>query len=287
MTTSPRSIKTYTIDTNNLLEVRKTEGLLVPEVQAAVNRELPVTLILAACGSQAAGALAGAMDKGAFSIESLYVVPEFRRQGIGTALIEHLRRIIMSEEIMIRADYTSGSPETETLSSFFRHTGFSRDRVDLPMFYISSLAEMALEGQEKNKNLFQQFIKTFDEVKDDVLKKASIYAKTEFFPLPEGGLLSERIDRSISCCVLKDERIMAYLAIEKEEMDLVKIPALWSALPDPRIVIAMLKKSAMGLKGKYPPETRASMIAINSASEKIILHLFPNAKACSYSFISI
>ncbi|MCR5022767.1 MAG: hypothetical protein K6A90_00320 [Lachnospiraceae bacterium] len=125
-----------------------------------------------------------------------------------------------------------------------------------------------------NKQSKQQIFKT----KEDVIKDIN------FAPAWENENLN---DRDSSFCVLINGTIKAYIAIEKMRDDMIEIPALWSALSDPRIMMIMLQEAAAKLKEKYDPDTRTAMIALNSMSDKIIKHLFPNAVPCSYSFISI
>lgn len=283
---SKETIRVFFIDTADEEAVKKTEGLVSAEVMEAMKRKLPVTVFLAAYGNMAAGVLAGAVNNGIFDIESLYVAPEYRRLGIGTALIDRLRQTLLMKDIMIRAEYTLENEEKRAFSSFFKSNGFSRERIKIPCYYLSTIGDMKTEQDERLRNRYEGTILPFKEISDSVLKTASAYSKNEGFPLPEGGLLSDRVDRDLSFSALSNGRIMAYIAVEKDRDGLVLIPALWSKIPDPKVMIAMLKAAATAAIKKYPPEEKTAMMAISSVSEKIIKHLFPEAEAVSYSFIA-
>ncbi len=279
-------IRLFFIDTADKEAVEKVQGLVTPEVQAAMDEALPVTVFLAAYGNMAAGAIAGSVTGGIFDIESVYVAPEYRRKGIGTALIERLRRALLTKEIMIRAEYTLDNKEKESLSTFFRRNGFSRERIAIPCYYISSLKDMKNEDEDKIKNKFSGSITPLSEIPVNALKTATAYAKNEGYPLPKGGLLSEKVDRDLSFSVVVNGRVGAYIIVEKDEDGIIEIPALWSRVPDPKIMMAMIKKAVAASLAKYPPEEKAAMMAISSVSEKIILYLFPKAEAVSYTYIS-
>ncbi len=279
-------IRVFFIDPGDGEAVSKTEGLISSSVFETIKKKIPVTVFLAAYGNMAAGALAGAMYNGLFEIESIFVAPEFRRKGIGTALIDRLRQSLLMKDIMIRAEYTLENEEKKPLSSFFRSNGFSRERVKIPCYYLSTIGDLSAEQDERVRNKYEGSIIPFKEAGDSVLKTASAYSKNEGFPLPAGGLLSERVDKDLSFIALSNGRVMAYIAVEKDNGGLILIPALWSKIPDPKVMIAMLKTAAAKAVKKYPPEEQTAMMAISSVSEKIIRHLFPNSEAASYSFIS-
>ncbi len=280
-------IRIFMIDTEDAFAVSKTDGLLLSEVNDLIDEKLPITLLLAAYGNRAAGALAGAIDKGVFDVISLYVAPEFRRKGIATALIDELRRLILGRDMMIRADYTLEDSDMESLGAFFLRSGFSREKTGIPCIYLADLGGLDIESDDRKANSFAGSIVPFKKIPEKLLTIASRQFQKEANLLPKGGFLSSKIDRELSCCVFMNGRISAYIAINHMENGFVEIPALWSGLQDPKALMVLLKKSMTALRDKYSPDTRTAMIAISSVSERIILHLFPKAKPSSYSFISL
>ncbi len=280
------NIRVFYIDVFDKNAVEKTEGLVIPAVNEAIEKGYEITLYLAAYGNRAAGALAGAIDRGVFEIVSLFVAPDFRRKGVATALIQRLREELLSYDMMVRADYTLENSEEESLGPFLRRSGFVLEKTGKPCFYISKIGDMEIKEKKYNKKPSDHIV-AFRESPEAALKNATVLSSKEAWPLPEGGLLSDSVDKDLSFCTIFNGNIMAYIAVNKEKGGIVEIPALWSRLTDSRLLMEMLKKSAIEVQNKYPSDTRAAMMAISSISEKIIIHIFPKATPCSYSFISM
>ena len=73
----------------------KFQYLIAPEVYADMEAGLPVTAIGLADDKTPVGAVAGVMEnEHVFSVRSLYVAPDHRRQGGATMLISALERLL-------------------------------------------------------------------------------------------------------------------------------------------------------------------------------------------------
>ena len=221
--------------TNDMAE--KAYGLILPEVLEALKEGLPVTAFAAVIDDIAVGALAGATDGGVFDIASIYVMPEYRRRGIGSALVEWLKELLDFEDegrICIRAEYTMIEEDNKTLYPFFLALDFTEDNTDLPMYYCGLLGDISSDDISLSRVRKDSKIISFAEAGKMLLKTASAEAVSGGFPLPEGGLVSEKLDMDSSFCVKEEERIRAYIAVEPIEEGLIRVSALWSSLPDPR-----------------------------------------------------
>ena len=85
--------------------------LMLEQPREALKRGLPVPAFAAVADNVAVGAIAGAVaEGGVFEIHSLFVVPGYRRQGIG------------------RAEYTLENSDQKTLAPFFEALDFMRIR---------------------------------------------------------------------------------------------------------------------------------------------------------------
>ncbi|HAG69240.1 MAG TPA: hypothetical protein DCL38_04630 [Lachnospiraceae bacterium] len=73
--------------------------------------------------------------------------------------------------------------------------------------------------------------------------------------------------------------------MENLDEELLRIPALWSELKNPKEMIKMIESSFKGLKEKYPPETKTAMLATNATAYKLIQYLFKGAEPVSYTFV--
>ncbi|MCR4655139.1 MAG: GNAT family N-acetyltransferase [Lachnospiraceae bacterium] len=272
--------------TNDMAE--KAYGLILPEILEALKEGHPVTAFAAVIDDIAVGALAGVTDGGVFDIASIYVLPEYRRRGVGSALVEWLKGLLDFEDegkVYIRAEYTMIDEDNETLYPFFLALDFTEDDVDLPMYYCSLLGDINSDDISQGSVQKDSKIISFAEAGKMLLKSASAEAVSGGFPLPEGGLVSEKLDMDSSFCVEEEEKIRAYIAVEPIDEGLIRVSALRSSLSDPRKLMAMLSCSVNAAKKKYPPQTKIAMLALNHETERIIWHIFDDPEACSYRFI--
>ncbi len=257
-------------------------GLLAPEVTRTLSKGLPVTVLLALDGHRAVGALGGAINDKVFDIVSLFVEPGSRRMGAGRSLINTLTGLLKDSDTMIRAQFNIENEENRTLESFFMALGFEREEVDYPAYYAVSVEELlgSAEGVDKDGD-----IKSFAETPGTVLRRTSNKSIDAGLPVPEGGLLGAGVDPEVSSCSIKEDTVEAYVAAEHGKDQMVKIPAMWSSLSNPRKMLAMLFNTTNALKDKYPPETKVAALAVNPASQKVIQYMFNDKETISRSFI--
>ena len=125
-------------------EALKASPFFSQEVFDALKKGLPLTAFVAVKDSEAIGAVAGAIDGYIFEIWSIYVDPEYRRQGAGTALINALEELLESVTedktavagMPIRVRYTSLTEDNRALRPFFLKLGFVEDPIPHPMWDI-------------------------------------------------------------------------------------------------------------------------------------------------------
>ncbi|MBO6137920.1 MAG: GNAT family N-acetyltransferase [Lachnospiraceae bacterium] len=254
-------------------------GILLPEVVQALKEDKPVTVLAAMDGNTVIGALGGAVDGGAFEIASLFVHPDHRRRGAGQKLIWSLQDI-MEDELVIKADYNVENEDNKTLRPFFDSMGFKTERAVYPSYYIASLNRLRTSSIIEKE---EESILYFSEVPDSLIRAASNTGFEKGYPMPEGGLLAANIDKHMSFCVVKDDKMSAYVAVEPIDEEMVKVSALWSETPNPKELIVMLSRMLRELRAKYRPETRVAMLAMNSASYKLIQYMFRDVEPSSYS----
>ena len=108
-------------------KIDDVEDMLAPEVVSAIKRDLPATALAVVKDGNVIGALGGEIDEYTFFIVSIYVLPEMRRQGAGTALIKKLSELCSSEELMVRAEYTPVDSDGDTIAPFLRAMDFRRE----------------------------------------------------------------------------------------------------------------------------------------------------------------
>ena len=260
--------------------------MMLPEVAELLSNGMPMTVLAAVTENIAVGVLAGMVDSEtrSFIISSLYVHPDYRRSGAGRELVWRLEDILdeADEQLVIRAEYTLQDPDNLTLKPFFTEMGFRQEKVNFPAYYVTEVEDIRINesGDERDDQ-----IHSFDSVPDMLLKAAANRSISDGLTLPEGGLTAENIDRETSYCVLDKEAVNAFMAVENMDEELLRIPALWSELKNPKEMIKMIESSLKTIKEKYPPEVKTAMLATNATSYKLIQYLFKGADPITYIFV--
>lgn len=264
-------------------EVKRATPLLDPSVTEVLSKGLPATTLVAVENELAIGALAGAMDGEVFEIVSLYVVPEKRRIGAATALVEKLIEVIDDEDVAIRAQYTMENEDNSTLMPFFKSMGFVNDRISYPTYYIGYLDDIKIDY--RNARRIDGKIVSFAEVSSMLLKSTSNDSLSHGYPVPEGGLTDVKLERDLCFCVVKDGKIGAYVTVENLDDGLLEIPAIWSGLQNPMETVSMVFRLVGELKERFDPETRVAMLATNIRADKLIDYIFEYTEPVSYRMV--
>ena len=262
--------------------------MMLPEVSDLLAKGMPMTVLAAVMDNVAVGVLAGMVDTEteSFVIASLYVHPDYRLEGAGRALIWKLEDILdeADQHLVIKAEYTLQNEDNMSLKPFFTSMGFRQEQANFPAYYMTDIADIIVSGKageaKPNGDIY-----SFDSVPDTLLKAAANRSINEGLALPEGGLTSDNIDGETSYCVVDEDSVNAYLAVENVDEEMLRIPALWSSLQNPKDMINMIESSFKGLKGKYPPQMKTAMLATNATSYKLIQYLFKGAEPVTYSFV--
>ncbi|MCR5775362.1 MAG: GNAT family N-acetyltransferase [Lachnospiraceae bacterium] len=264
-------------------QAEEASAFLLPESAKALKKGLPVAAFAVVEDETAIGALAGAAMNGVFEVHSIYVHPDHRRRGAGRALIDSLEKYTTEMDLGIKVEYTLQSDDNKTLAPFLEAMDFIEDPVHFPNYCLSPLSHLNI-NVNGSAELYKDVVAFFD-VPEKILLAMEDRALREGFPMPEGGLVSDRIDREMSFCSVKNDWIRAYVAVENLGDDLIRIPAVWSELNDPREMMVMLSKSIVMMKKSFPPEYRVAMLALNPRSFKLMEHVCGKVEQCSFRYI--
>ena len=277
-------------------EALKASPFFSQEVFDALKKGLPLTAFVAVKDSEAIGAVAGAIDGYIFEIWSIYVDPEYRRQGAGTALINALEELLESVTedktavagMPIRVRYTSLTEDNRALRPFFLKLGFVEDPIPHPMYYVGYLDDIKSRDKISSRSLTRvSGIVPFSQTEDKLLKLASNVSAQQGYPMPEGGLLSGSVNRELSFCIVREGKIGAYVTVEEIDEDLVEVSALWSGLENPMELLSMLLILIDALRKKYSPETRVAMLATNDRADKLVDYLFRYVEPRSFRMVKV
>ncbi|MCR5237259.1 MAG: GNAT family N-acetyltransferase [Lachnospiraceae bacterium] len=277
-------------------EALKASPFFSQEVFDALKKGLPLTAFVAVKDSEAIGAVAGAIDGHIFEIWSIYVDPQYRRQGAGTVLIKALEELLESVTedktavagMPIRVRYTSLTEDNRALRPFFLKLGFVEDPIPHPMYYVGYLDDIKSRDKISSRSLTRvSGIVPFSQTEDKLLKLASNVSAQQGYPMPEGGLLSGSVNRELSFCIVREGKIGAYVTVEEIDEDLVEVSALWSGLENPMELLSMLIILIDALRKKYSPETKVAMLATNDRADKLVDYLFRYVEPRSLRMVKI
>ena len=264
-------------------QVEQASSLMLPQPAEALRKGLPVVALAAAESDTVAGCIAGAAYMGVVEIHSLYVHPEFRRHGVGRALIEKLDEYASDMDLGLKAEYTLQTEDNKTLAPFLEALDFIEDPVHFPNYCLAPLGSLHVNISAIGDRF--KSVMPFFETPAELLRHAEEKSIMKGLPLPLGGLMSETTDPELSYCCVKDGRISAYLVAEDMHDGMVRIPAVWSELNDPRDMMVMLSKVIEKLNRRFPPDTRIAMLALNPTSLKLIEYVCGEVEQCSFRYI--
>ncbi|MCD8325687.1 MAG: GNAT family N-acetyltransferase [Lachnospiraceae bacterium] len=121
-------------------------SLLLPEAADALAAGEPLTALglIQEEDELAVGAVAGYLiEENTSQIISLYVAPDYRRQGAGRLLMETLTGLLDEIQTGIRIDFTVTRKEHEDLEAFLKALGFQDDTNNDENIYLASLESLS------------------------------------------------------------------------------------------------------------------------------------------------
>lgn len=104
--------------------------LTFPVLREKLIGKTGVRLAIASDGSFPCGLAVGVPGPNAdFELASLYVLPLYRRQGLGSRLLQQLEQAFVEEGVRLGASYVTVKPEDQSPLLFLRASGWSQVRV--------------------------------------------------------------------------------------------------------------------------------------------------------------
>lgn len=254
-------------------------SLLLPEAADALAAGEAVTALTLTEDTVAVGALAGHLEDGRFQITSLYVAPDYRREGGGRMLLERLAQVLEGHASSIEISFTTTQEEHEMLLPFLEVMGFRAKKHHGETTYLTTLAAAL-------RNSFFKVAKAvgtpFSQIDAWLLTAASKAAMLSGAPLPVGGLNGKAVDPDVSIAVVIKDLVQAYIAFDTAWAGGLTLSAVSSKTPT--LLPGLLTSAAQHVRKKYPPETRLAVQAVNSTSASLIRLLLPEARPIAYTY---
>ena len=220
------------------------------------------------------GALVGRfVDEKEFEIMSLYVVPEYRRKGVGEKLLETLNEVLDGKDANLNISFACTSDSDRELCAFLEKMEFDEYKsLDSHMFSVTigMLANSKLAGSKPGSEFIQ-----FKDLNKKQLSALEKVKSKGYVPRPSGGFTSAAIETDMSIAYFEKDKPLAYVVIEHENDDLLMLSSLYVHDPDqPTTLLKILKSLVYYLTDKYTDDTVLIIPTVTDSSERLVTSLF-------------
>ena len=257
-------------------------SLLLPDVVAALDKGEPVTALGLSEGKIACGAVAAWLRGGTLEVRSLYVAPDYRRQGGGRLLLDTLMEIAVGQGEIANVSYTSTRPDHDTLPPFLTALGFERQEVSENLYGLT-VGELAQSRFFDGVTSAPSGAVTFAELPRVALASAyreAVAKGEDYLPFP---LTDPSVDARISVAVPDKNGIRAFAAFTAPEPG--RIELAWVQSSRSQDMPLLLHAAYARVREHYPPETVLTIQAISSASAALVTALLPQSRPISHTYI--
>lgn len=268
-------------------DIKYFEPILTHEALLRIKADEPLIVIGAVKDGRPEGVLSGFISQDCFYINTLYVAPEYRRQGIAKKLVNALIESLKGKEILVISEFISHNPKEDGLVDFYNSLGFIEDINEEGGAYVAN-AEAVMSDPiftDAKYEKIEKGITSYSDCKKSELIEAYEYAKNNFLPLPDEGMFSEDIDSDISMVHKGNAgNIDGYLLADNSIECLPTLAALWNDTKDPRVMSGMMRKAMRVLKLKYPMSVDIAFMIVSEDAFDLVKKLAPDAELISHSF---
>lgn len=258
-------------------------SLLLPQVVTAVEQELPITVLGLMKGDVACGAAAAWLDsQDTLVIRSLYVAPDYRRQGGGRLLVNSLAALGANLCDCIQCGYNQTLPEHDTLEPFLTALGFTPEELASGV-YLTTLAELEASPLFRNRAGAPKGPVPFEKVSTSALtaayKKAAVSGEN-YLDVP---LTDPSVEQRVSMAMLEQGALRSFAAFTTQGPDLVTLA--WVKSGQSSDLPLLLQAAFVRLREHYPPETRLAIQAVDDQAAQLIAAILPGISPVSRSFV--
>ncbi|MCR4596261.1 MAG: GNAT family N-acetyltransferase [Lachnospiraceae bacterium] len=251
----------------------KFQYLIAPEVYADMEAGLPVTAIGLADDKTPVGAVAGVMEnEHVFSVRSLYVAPDHRRQGGATMLISALERLLDTRDALACISFLEDDTEdSRALIAFVE----SRDCVlenGLERLYRGTVGSFVESGLF-SKGFKSRDIHSLADVDKPMITTIGKRIRVTFKELGDKYLSSFKNDRRLSFAALKKEDLQGvlltgYMPVYPDEPMVVV-----TSNQDPHIIGGLLSTFFNSCRAKFGDTTYLRFPVADDRFDRMMGHI--------------
>ncbi|WP_029322128.1 GNAT family N-acetyltransferase [Butyrivibrio sp. AE3004] len=255
------------------------EGMLPEYVVDLLKNKKIVTSLAAVLKNKVIGALSGFAKDGYFEIISIYVHPQYRRNGVGRALIEAVKEMLEDTDLFISAEYTAMDEDTNSLSAFFEACDFAEDRDEYPFYLEDRLKH--LKVRTKSQSCTQTDIRMLSKITADDLKRAG----NEDIPVTLNTMTAQNILAEESFIAIDNGLMVAVSLAEELGEKLIRLYTFDVNPNNMDRLTELLSYTEEALKGKYEPDTKVILLACNPRYEELFYSILKYPEIISHRMV--
>jgi GNAT superfamily N-acetyltransferase len=218
---------------------------------------------------QPAAACVSAVQSDGAEILSLFVLPEYRRMGIGRALLSRLywELFYTTDASCIIASYNLlPGEDTDALTALLRTAGYRFDLhpgdYRLLEFRVSDLT-VPKTGTAERALPFSSLGKYYTGLIGEKLRSMG-FTDTRTCP--------ETTDYDLSMAVFREQRLLSFVWVEKLR-DIYRLAAVYNSASNPGHISSMLLQAIGNAKKRLPPDTVVVADVYDEVSAKLLSRL--------------
>ncbi|MCR4892785.1 MAG: GNAT family N-acetyltransferase [Lachnospiraceae bacterium] len=215
------------------------KSLILPSIYELFQKGFPVTAVGLIEEDRPAGAVMGYIDRdGVFKLLSLYVLPQYRRRGGGTLLIQTLRALTETMDLLVLFSYLDGSLGAEYYGAFFRSLGLAEaDHFEkLYLVSVGTLCASDLFPKEHSSPYIYPLANVPDDKKNHYLQQANKITNN----MDDVELDIKKVNSKMSFAWIRNEELKGYILIGRSKNNNENLTVLLSDQPDIKITADLL-----------------------------------------------
>ncbi len=230
------------------------ESLVLPSIYALFQKGSPVTAVGLTEEDRPIGAAMGYIDRdGVFKLLSLYVLPQYRRRGGGTLLIQTLRALTETMDLLVIFSYLDGSPGSEYYGPFLRSLELSEADYFERLYLVSvgALCASDLFPKEHGSPYTYPFADITSDKKNRYLQQAQKITNN----MSGVELDIKKVNSKMSFAWIRKEELKGYILVGRSKINNENLTVLLSDQADIKITADLLIAFVNSCRGQLSPWT--------------------------------
>lgn len=257
-------------------------NMLLPKTAQALEQGHPLTTLGVTQNNCACGAVAAwLLEEGTLEIQSLFVAPAYRRQGVGRLLVDTLCRLVHGHCQAVSISYTRTQSDHDTLPPFLDAMGFEQEPQPGNVFRVT-LAELAHNpffSAEKAGSSLQAFAQLPKAYLMAAYKKALLLGENYL----EVHLDDPAVDQEVSVAMMQGNAVRSFAAFTSCVPG--QITLAWLRSDYAQDIPQLLRGAFARIQAKYPPDTVLTIQASHPVAAALVKKLAPEAHPISHTYV--